>query len=325
MHRVPSLSRPLFPCCDGCISKRTNALALLPCHWYCWLKMLPDLSSCGMTIITGKPLLRISKLHTHSWSQAWNFWTNKSHPYSCRSNTTWGQMNKNPRNRSWDISNKFLGTLQKVPGNKNLFTCAPNSRKEQFPETCHGTHKTRSLRNDNKNSQSNSNFQHFMVVPFPTQKKRIWTIFLSASKAHRPQKRKFHFYVVSPSLKNESFHNVPRNIPRNWNHKFLGLVWLALWRLDNKHWIWHVPTVAARGLVSNHADREFGAAAGASRYDVLWLDDTCIASKPRTLNKIGERERAKPLPLRPYIIKRAKAIPVDPYHHYPLPVRSQAL
>ena len=37
-------------------------------------------------------------------------------------------------------------------------------------------------------------FQNFIVVAFPTQKQRFWTIFLSAPKAHPPQKCKFYFY-----------------------------------------------------------------------------------------------------------------------------------
>ena len=39
-----------------------------------------------------------------------------------------------PRNRSWEFLKKFLGTLQKVPGNKNLFTWLQTAKRSDSQE-----------------------------------------------------------------------------------------------------------------------------------------------------------------------------------------------
>ena len=101
-----------------------------------------------MTIISGKPLLRTFKPHIHSRFQAHFFSTNKSHPRSCLNKATWEHEKKIPRNRSWEFLKKFLGTLQKIPGNQNLFTwlqtAERNNSQELFMEPDFFTwHKTR--------------------------------------------------------------------------------------------------------------------------------------------------------------------------------------
>ena len=129
---------------------------------------MPDLSFSGMTIISGKPLLRTFKPHIHSRFQAHIFSTNKSHARSCLNRATWEHEKINPRNRSWEFlksswehCKKVLGTKIYLPGSKQL----------------KGT--------ISRNFSWNPFFLHGI---------------------------------------NAGFRNVPKNIPRNRNRKFLGLV-----------------------------------------------------------------------------------------------------
>ena len=115
-----------------------QCVGMFPCFWIFWVGLLPDLSFSGMTIISGKPLLRTFKPHIHSWFQAHIFLTNKSHPRSCLNRATW-EHEKNSQK-------PFLGIFEQVPGNiaksswePKFIYMAPNSRKEQFPGTFHGT------------------------------------------------------------------------------------------------------------------------------------------------------------------------------------------
>ena len=43
-------------------------------------------------------------------------------------------MKKIPRNRSWEFLKKFLGTLQKIPGNQNLFTWLQTAERNNSQE-----------------------------------------------------------------------------------------------------------------------------------------------------------------------------------------------
>ena len=62
------------------------------------------------------------------------FSTDKSHARSCLNRATWEHEKKNPRNRSWEFLKKFLGTLQKVPGNQNLFTWLQTAERNNSQE-----------------------------------------------------------------------------------------------------------------------------------------------------------------------------------------------